>query len=394
MVMHSPHALYALGQERSTGVSDPEEHRRCLAATRAVARYEKNARLAWEEWIQVTGPALAICRQAARLRARDFGGRYEAHMRDLLAFYQLDTLDKSNRSALLWIMDRLDKVEAWRELQPDKTDLNNPQVVYSAFRQKSSTGNDAKKKDKLGDIALLHKELKEKDDRIRDLEWELAGCKYPMENSEILRRARVIYLERNKARRAEHNKRIRTQAFPDGSRLYSVVLADPAWTFTINRSPSCRIDNHYPTMSLEEICALPVKDLLTTSAVLFLWCPAALMLHEGKTVIEAWGFDYKTCVAWDKGRGGMGDYFRMRHEILLFATKGKPLVPEPGNRPESVIMSPRRGHSEKPYLYPMIEKMYPDFNYLELFARNPRRGWDSWGNENLERPRLKFKHQV
>ena len=312
-------------------------------------------------------------------------------MRGLLAFYELDTLPKNYCAALLWIMKRLDKVEAWREKQPDKDDLNNPQVVKREFNQKSSNAHDAKNKNKLPDIVLLHQELKAKEDRIRDLEWKLAARKYPMDDSEIIRRAKAIHLERNKAKRAEHNARIRTQPFPDGSKLYSVVLADPPWHFTIDRSPSRRLDNHYNTMSLEDICALRVKDLLTTSAVLFLWVPAALMLNEGKAVIEAWGFDYKTSVAWDKGRGGMGDYFRMRHEVLLFATKGRPLVPEPANRPDSVIVFPRRGHSEKPYIYPMIEKMYPDFAYLELFARIFRRGWDLWGNEDLERPRLKFK---
>ena len=81
-------------------------------------------------------------------------------------------------------MDRLDKVEAWRELQPNKEALNNPQVVCAAFRQKSSTGHDAKKKDKASDIALLQqviselkKQLKAKDLRIDILEWELAGLK-------------------------------------------------------------------------------------------------------------------------------------------------------------------------------------------------------------------------
>jgi hypothetical protein len=184
MVTPANHASHATGQVACDRVPDPEEHRRCLAATLAVARYKDNARLAWRDWTKITGVALVICRQTARLRARDIGGRYEDHMRDLLGFYALDGLDKNDRAALLWIMDRLDKVEAWRELQPNKDDLNNPQVVYSAFRQKSSTAHDAKKKDKASDIALLQqviselkKQLKAKDSRIDILEWELAGLK-------------------------------------------------------------------------------------------------------------------------------------------------------------------------------------------------------------------------
>lgn len=176
----NPHPTYATGQGACDRVPDPEEHRRCLAATHAVKRYKDNARLAWRDGIKVTGVALVICRQTARLRARDLGGRYEGHMADLLRFYELDTLDKNDRAALLWIMDRLDKVEAWRELQPNKEALNNPQVVFSAFK-KSSHGHDAQRK-KLGDIALLtnriaelEAELKEKNGRIDSLEWELAG---------------------------------------------------------------------------------------------------------------------------------------------------------------------------------------------------------------------------
>jgi N6-adenosine-specific RNA methylase IME4 len=213
--------------------------------------------------------------------------------------------------------------------------------------------------------------------------------KYPMDDKEILRRASVINLERAKARRSQLNKTIQTQEFPDGKH-YTVILADPAWDFTINMSPSRRIDNHYPTMPLADICKLPVGNITTSSAILFLWVPISFV-PEGLDVCKAWGFDYKTQIAWVKDRPGMGFYVRGMHELLFIATKGAPLVPEPADRPESVLTAPRRAHSEKPHVHGIIEKMYPGFNRIELFARNPRRGWDAWGNEGVGKSRLKFQ---
>jgi N6-adenosine-specific RNA methylase IME4 len=78
----------------------------------------------------------------------------------------------------------------------------------------------------------------------------------------------------------------------------------------------------------------------------------------------------------------MGYYFRQRHELLLVGTKGKIGVPDPANRPDSVIEAPREEHSQKPQLYDMIEKMYPYRKYIELFARQGnRKNWTYWGNE-------------
>lgn len=132
-------------------------------------------------------------------------------------------------------------------------------------------------------------------------------------------------------------------------------------------------------MTLSEIKSLEIPA--TDNATLFLWATSPKLM-EAMEVIDAWGFDYKTCMVWVKDRIGMGYYARQRHELLLIATRGRPAAPLPSNRPDSVILSPRERHSAKPeQVYTMIEKMYPNLNKCELFARNLRPGWESWGNE-------------
>jgi len=85
---------------------------------------------------------------------------------------------------------------------------------------------------------------------------------------------------------------------------------------------------------------------------------------------------------WIKDKIGTGYYFRGKHELILVAVKGNPLIPEESDRPESVLIAPRTTHSKKPdKIYSIIERMYPNSKYLELFARNTRKGWKSWGNE-------------
>jgi N6-adenosine-specific RNA methylase IME4 len=169
---------------------------------------------------------------------------------------------------------------------------------------------------------------------------------------------------------------------------YPVVYADPPWRFDIPLSAGRALENHYQTMSLEDICALQIPA--AENAVLFLWVPSP-MLPEGLRVMGAWGFRYSTCAVWDKKKIGMGRYFRQQHEQLFVCVRGKPGTPAPEARPSSVIRWPRGKHSAKPEkVYPMIEAMYPG-PYLELFARPPfREGWDSWGNETYETSKQRF----
>ena len=134
-------------------------------------------------------------------------------------------------------------------------------------------------------------------------------------------------------------------------------------------------------MELADICALPVEGLAAENAMLFLWTTGA-HLKQAMKVIEAWGFDYRTNIVWGKPSIGPGYYVRSRHEILLVARRGEPAVPEPANKPDSLIAAPRGKHSEKPgVFYELLEKAYPGIPKIELFARSAREGWSAWGNE-------------
>jgi len=206
---------------------------------------------------------------------------------------------------------------------------------------------------------------------------------------EILAAAKVIRSDRSAARRTERIEKIveiaKSNQPLNGSfdRLFPLVYADPPWRYEHSQTTNREIENHYPTMTLEEICALPVADLTTPDAILFLWTTSP-KLEESLQVINAWGFTYRTCFVWVKDRIGMGYYARQRHELLLIAKRGNMPVPEAEQRYDSVIESPRSDHSAKPeILYEMLDGMYPEVDKLEMFARGvARNGWYTWGNQS------------
>jgi N6-adenosine-specific RNA methylase IME4/ParB-like chromosome segregation protein Spo0J len=205
---------------------------------------------------------------------------------------------------------------------------------------------------------------------------------------EILRTARDIRARQAEIRRAERIERLaaicnQNAPFPS-DRRYAVLYADPPWHFEVYNEESGierAAGNHYPTMSLDEICAMPILNLASPDAALFMWTTAP-HLRESFDVLVAWGFEYKTNIVWVKDKIGLGYFVRNQHELLLVATRGDMPSPSPANRPPSVISAPRREHSRKPdEAYALIEAMYPALPKLELFARQRRPGWDVWGNE-------------
>jgi N6-adenosine-specific RNA methylase IME4 len=162
---------------------------------------------------------------------------------------------------------------------------------------------------------------------------------------------------------------------------YEVIYADPPWRFKAGHTGR-EAERHYPTMSLEEICALPVGSIAAKDAVLLMWVTVPFLAH-GHEVVRAWGFKYKSCASWDKLVAGTGFWFRGRHELLLLATRGSPRAPLPANRPPSVLTVRKGGHSAKPAeARALIERMLPRRSRIELFARPPvAPGWDAWGDE-------------
>jgi N6-adenosine-specific RNA methylase IME4 len=172
---------------------------------------------------------------------------------------------------------------------------------------------------------------------------------------------------------------------------FATVLADPPWRFA-NRTgkvaPEHRRLSRYPTLTLDEICALPVADHLAPTAHCYLWVPNAL-LPDGLAVLAAWGFAYKANLVWHKLRRdggsdgrGVGFYFRNVTELLLFGTRGPAArTLAPGRRQVNLIASRKREHSRKPdEQYPLIEACSPG-PFLELFGRGLRRDWTVWGNQ-------------
>jgi N6-adenosine-specific RNA methylase IME4 len=180
--------------------------------------------------------------------------------------------------------------------------------------------------------------------------------------------------------------------FTEGRR-FGTVLADPPWQF-MNRTgkvaPEHRRLSRYGTLTLEQILAIPVAQAAAEQSHLYLWVPNAL-LKEGLTVLEAWGFTYKTNLVWHKVRKdggpdgrGVGFYFRNTTELVLFGVRGGLRTLAPGRRQVNIMLSRKREHSRKPdEQYHVIESCSPG-PYLELFARGPRPGWTTWGNQAEE----------
>jgi N6-adenosine-specific RNA methylase IME4 len=161
--------------------------------------------------------------------------------------------------------------------------------------------------------------------------------------------------------------------------LYDVIYADPPWRYSFSKSDSRQIENQYPTMSVDEICALSIPS--APNSVLYLWATAPKLL-EAIAVMKAWGFTYKTHATWDKELLGMGYWFRGQHELLLVGTKGQFSPPPQPLRVGSVIREKRSKHSKKPMIVrDMIASWFPDARRVELFARESTLGWDVWGNE-------------
>jgi len=199
---------------------------------------------------------------------------------------------------------------------------------------------------------------------------------------------RLSVRELKQAIRAKRLEQYRRQCpLPEGK--YRVLYADPPWFYNDKceagavQAGGC--ERHYPSMSIAELCSLPVEELALDDSVLFMWVTTPL-LEECFEVIAAWGFTYKTLFVWDKVKHNMGHYNSVRQELLLLCTRGS-CTPDSNTLHDSVVSVERTTHSTKPdVFYEIIEEMYPTGTRVELFARASRPRWDAWGNELPAKP--------
>lgn len=167
---------------------------------------------------------------------------------------------------------------------------------------------------------------------------------------------------------------------------FRVLYADPPWKYGDTREGlegTTGAESHYPTMTIKELCAMPIVDIVEDDAVLFLWVTSPL-LFACAPIIGAWGFKYKTSFVWDKVKHNMGHYNSVRHELLLVCTRGSctPDVKKLYDSVQSVERS--RKHSEKPEVFrKIIDTLYPHGKRIELFSRKRVKGWKNWGSEDL-----------
>lgn len=179
---------------------------------------------------------------------------------------------------------------------------------------------------------------------------------------------------------------LETPQLPEGK--YHVIYADPPWQYSAEKGAYMgqgygAAADHYPTMSMEELTALPVGNLAEDVGVMFMWATSPL-LPEQLGVLAAWGFAYKAAFIWDKVKHNLGHYNSVRHEFLLIGTRGS-FAPRHTQLFDSVQTIERSDeHSEKPEEFRgIIETLYPDTKKIELFRRGVApAGWDVWGNES------------
>ncbi len=179
------------------------------------------------------------------------------------------------------------------------------------------------------------------------------------------------------------------QSVPAGK--FSTFVADPPWQYG-NTSTRGAAENHYPTMSVEELCALDVvPSRAAEQSHLYLWTTAG-HLPEAFAVMSAWGFEYKTYLVWVKPQMGMGNYFRVSTELVLFGIRGGMRTQHRGLKN---YFEARRGkHSAKPSQFHDLVVQASPGPYLELFSRcnadqmltgcecsKCRLGWSVWGNQ-------------
>ena len=169
---------------------------------------------------------------------------------------------------------------------------------------------------------------------------------------------------------------------------YSIIYADPPWQYSNPKDNDPAMGGiTYDTMTIEDICNLPIESICDKDCILFMWVTMP-KLKEGLKVIESWGFDYRTCAfTWVKQNpkndgiySGLGHWTNGNAELCLLAKRGRPKRVRKDIK--QIVLAHRSRHSEKPAeVRDRIVQLMGDLPRIELFARQYANGWDCWGNE-------------
>lgn len=204
------------------------------------------------------------------------------------------------------------------------------------------------------------------------------------ERKPVLQAKREIKEAKREERREENRAKVAEAKAPEeiiqaGAKFATIVI-DPPWDWGDegDQDQLGRARPDYATMSIDELCKLPVRDLADEDCHIYLWITNR-SLPKGFRLLDAWGFRYITALTWVKPHFGMGNYFRGQSEHILFGVKGS----QPLKRKDvgTIFSAPRgpNGHSSKPVeFYELVESCSPG-PHLEMFSRCEREGWKTWG---------------
>jgi N6-adenosine-specific RNA methylase IME4 len=163
---------------------------------------------------------------------------------------------------------------------------------------------------------------------------------------------------------------------PEG--LFDVISIDPPWNYgTQFNASGRRVANPYPEMSQEELKNIEIPA--AENCVMFLWTTHKF-IWDAKELLDAWGFEYRSMLVWDKEKIGMGDLIRMQCEFCIIGIKGKPVFKD-NHSIRDIIKEPRREHSRKPEAFYQLVNDLCTGRKLDYFSRSKRDGWCSYGND-------------
>jgi N6-adenosine-specific RNA methylase IME4/ParB-like chromosome segregation protein Spo0J len=264
--------------------------------------------------------------------------------------------------ALKRAIEPLERREA-RERQGHKTDLRHPATVAEG---QGASGGEAR--DKIAQYLCVGRTTIERAEAVVEAaEDEPEEYGYLVEQMDRSGKVAGVYRRLTIMKQARELEAA-PPALPTGP--FNVIVADPPWRYESGGSLP------YPTMALEDIKAMPVRDIADENSILWLWTTNA-HLRVAFEVVESWGFEYKTLLTWVKDRVGTGDWLRGQTEHCILSARGRPVIQLVNQT--TALNGIRREHSRKPEeFYALVDQLCPG-SKVELFSRQERKGWRAFG---------------